>query len=171
MTAKDFIQTYGTITEAKRVFANSMPVLEAILKRAPGERMTAKEIGIELMGEKYTEKTLGKYWNGHKYATGAIRSAEAHSMSSTIGAAFDKLERAGLIYSVSEYDKTQPYVYETEDFGYFDKDGKRMPDAVEVTLATGEKLTLSPSALPGVERKWTTVKKIGYPKVRYWILK
>ena len=167
MNTCEALNNYATIRNANEMINRDKPVLDAIMSFGTGNRIAVKDVGIKMMGDQY----LAKIKRGKDPYSWESRSNEARSLTGCITQAFCMLVRIGQAIKTVEVDKDNPYVFEDEDYVYLDKDGNRIPEIVELTLADGSTIKVRAEAMPNVKKTWGKVKRIVYPKITYYTLK
>lgn len=162
MTAQEIVNFYMVVRYGKRVEKHAIPVVEAIMRRKEaGQPFTVKEIGMELMGDKYNEK------GAHSH----LRCGKAQSMTGYITAALQKLKELNLIESYEVKDLEHPRTFTENDACVYYLNGKKLPEKIELSMDDGTKIALPSRWIAGVECKWEPMTYTVYPKIKYYKFK
>ena len=167
ITTNEVLDSYSVVYKAKIFNAAHYNLIDAILAHQ-GEKtpLTVRGMGEEIMGEAYHKPFT--WWNGEK---ANFRISEARTMTSYLTQAFRKLVKLGVMTFEDRRDMEHPVTFTDHDFHFVDKDGNYIPDKVEVTINSGEKIKISAAHLPGVRQEYGDFPHTVYPKVRYYYFK
>ena len=167
ITASEILNTYNAMFHAKRFWESHHELIEAILAHQ-GETtpLTVRGMGEEIMGEAYYEPFV--WGNGEK---ASFRTTQARTMTSYLTQAFRKLVAFGFMTFEDRRDMEHPTTFTDYGYHYETKDGKVIPDEVEVTLSDGRKTKIPANCVPGVREVQSSYTRTVYPKVRYYYFK
>lgn len=158
------LNQYVLVRNAKNFIHDRIPVIEKILAHSKDDRLTVCALGEEIMGkEAYHQKYV---WHNGKEAS--FRINEARALTGYITQALRKLCAMGVLTRHEEVDESKFIEFETEDYYYTDANGNKLPDSMEVTLADGRRITISPNSIPGAQRKWGKFMRKVHPKISYY---
>ena len=160
----DVLNQYVLVRGARYFIHEHTPVIEKILAHSKDDRLTVCSLGEEIMGkEAYHQKYV---WRNGEEAS--FRTSEATRMTGYLTQALRKLCAMGVLTRHEGVDESKFVEFETEDYYYADADGNKLPDSMEVTLADGRKITISPHSIPGVQRKYGKFMRKVHPKISYY---